>query len=177
MYQVTCQHYYYSGLYAVEIAKGGIDYSGCDMLILSDKSLMRLTGSFDDPREAVNSAIKLQELWQKSKSNDVIWLSYGCNLDMIEGACCINDDGYADGGEAYSKDEMIAINQTEATEWAEKEYQSLEKCSRCQEILPEDYYTLPDFDCFDEKFCSEYCADETYAFYMQNDELEEVEDE
>jgi len=155
-YYVSRQHYYYSGALAVEIAAGGIDYAGCDMLV----SMSRLETSYDDPREAVRAAIALQALWQ-GKEDDHVWLAYGHNLDMFEGSQTLADEGYADGGCAYSDDELVIINRQEAADWAETEYTELPKCDRCGDLRIEAYHIYDDPDAG--VFCSEYCANEVYA--------------
>jgi len=162
-YYVSRQHYYYSGALAVEIAAGGIDYAGCDMLV----SMSRLETSYDDPREAVKAAIEIQSLWQ-GKEHDRVWIAYGHNLDMIEGSQTLADEGYSDGGCAYSDAELVLINRQEALAWAEKEYAELPKCDRCGDLLIETWHICDDPDIGD--FCSEYCADKTYADMFSEDE-------
>ena len=179
MYYVSRQHYYYSGDCAVEIAAGGLDYSGCDMLV----SKYRGEGEeYSDPREAVKSAVEILKLWQADNPDDVIGIAYGHNLDMIEPEA-IPSDGFADGGEEYTPEELQIMYDTQLEEviqsariWAEKEYQSLLKCDRCGEVIenPQHYYYLEEYDYLGEKFCSDSCADSAYEFYQRQEaEFEE----
>lgn len=135
-YFVNCQHQYYSGNYLVEIAYPGIDYAGSDMLATrySDE------GDYDDPREALEAAIKVKECLQADYPDEEIGIAFG-HFDMVE-------------GEAQDLEELRAE--------IEKHYESLPKCDRCGKLRNEDetyiIYSDPDFG----KFCSEYCADEMY---------------
>lgn len=136
-YWVSRQRYWYQGESAVELAVGGLDYSGCDALYTEDKEMKRLEGGYEDPREAARAALELQKLWQ-GKTEEKIGLSYGYNLDMIE-------------GEVDKEEEAANI----LLQWAKAEYERLPKCDRCGEIVVESY-TIYEME---EEFCSERCAE------------------
>lgn len=135
-YFVNCQHQYYSGNYLVEIAYPGIDYAGSDMLATRYAD----EGSYDDPREALEAAIKVKECLQADYPDEEIGIAFG-HFDMVE-------------GEAQDLEELRAE--------IEKHYESLPKCDRCGKLRNEDetytIYSDPSFG----KFCSEYCAEEAY---------------
>ena len=114
MYFVSRQHYYYQDEYFVEIAYPSIDYSSPDMLICKYSGEGE---SYTDPREAVQVAIKIRDQWKEDlKGEDKdreISISYG-SFDGCE-------------GEESTDEELKA--------WADKVYESLEKCSYCGDIL------------------------------------------
>jgi len=59
-YFVSRQNYYYSAIKCVEIAVGGLNYAGCDMLCY------RYSGEgeeYENPIEAVEAAIKIAKHW------------------------------------------------------------------------------------------------------------------
>lgn len=133
-YYVSRQMYYYSGENVVEIADGGLDYAGCDMLSGNFEG----EGEYTDPREAVDGAMKVLRRWQKESPEDNSQLAYGHSLGMgLE-------------FEPSELDEVLA--------WAQKEWDSLPKCDRCGEVI-EDEYVL---DNYDMTFCSEKCAEATW---------------
>jgi len=61
-YYVSRQNYYYSQLLIVEIAAGGLDYSGADMLVAEYKNLGE-GEEYIDPRKAVEAAIAIARAW------------------------------------------------------------------------------------------------------------------
>jgi len=146
-YVVSKQHYFYSGEYAVEVAAGGLDCAGCDAL--------SIVGEWNDPRDAVEVAINTWLEWGKEMVDTNIILTYGYNLDMIEGSCC----------EQETIIEDIRL-------WGEQEYSELDKCDRCGDILSDndDHWVLHDYDGY--TFCSENCADKYYWDNLIPDELE-----
>lgn len=171
MYYVSRQHYYYQNIYVVEVAAGGIDSAGCDMLFTENPEMKRLEGEYKDPREAIKNAIALIHLWRKvlrsgdyfrlhnKPSYTVSGLVVGSLLDMCEGETVLFSD---------------------AREWAEKEYNSLEKCAYCGDILPDnkkDRYYLPEFQIDDEEYCSESCSDNDYWAIVEANSIEEYEEE
>lgn len=79
-YYVNCQHQFYSGRYIVEIAYPGIDYAGSDMLATDYPG----EGEYDDPREALDAAIKVREALQADHPDEEIGIAFG-HFDMVEG--------------------------------------------------------------------------------------------
>lgn len=149
-FYVSRQSYYHSGKNAVEVAVGGINYSGPDMLVAS-KEYMRLgcDKEYTDPVEAVEVAIAVLKKWRETGVKPRPILVFGANLDMIEGS----DSG---------------ISMREAMRRAKKLREQLPKCDECGELMPEhDYYTVPEFWGDDMKFCSENCADLAYEAEMR----------
>ncbi len=76
---VSRQHYYYSGEYVVEVAAGGLDFAGCDMLSY------KYPGEgieYDDPREAVKAALVIRDLWQADLPEQKIGVGVGCTMGM-----------------------------------------------------------------------------------------------
>ena len=147
MYAVSKQHYYYSKEYAVEVAAGGSDYAGCDML--------EFIGEWDDPRDAVEEAIKVYTAWvNKEGEGREIYIAYGHNLDMIEGECESLQDVIQD-----------------IRDWASQEYDELDKCDYCGEIITSNDTWIIDGYEDDYTLCSQYCADKVY--YHMFEELPE----
>lgn len=134
-YFVNCQHQYYSGNYLVEIAYPGIDYAGSDMLATRYAD----EGSYDDPREALEAAIKVRDCLQADHPDEEIGIAFG-HFDMVE-------------GEPKGLEELRAE--------IEKHYESLPKCDRCGKLIGDETYTIYSDPSFG-KFCSEYCAEEAY---------------
>jgi hypothetical protein len=123
------------------------------MLHTTDPQMRRLEGEYNNPVEAVESAILLYKLWQSKSPEMVIGLAYGSLLDMVEGEFTLDIQSIRD--------------------WSTKEFESLEKCPVCGDILPDkrNRYTLVDIE--EDEYCSEYCAEKAcYSMYDYNDELE-----
>lgn len=137
-YFVSRQKYWGEDRNVVEIAIGGCDYANPDMLVPKFKGEGK---DYDDPREAANVALEIQRAW-----NEVCPI---CNAEIAY--------GYT-GGSTLPFDEA---SKQELLDWANKEYESLDKCARCGCLLgkPRDRYKHIDFD--DEEFCSEFCAEES----------------
>ena len=161
--------------FMVEIAEGGLDYSGSDMLC------SKYAGEgeeYSDPREAVKVAISIAEQWQKDKPEE--------KINIGEGYTC----GMTMPFEGSEKEDLI--------QWAEDRYSKMEKCPACGEItedLKEWWGSgsfrhgefMPNND--GEKYCSESCRDkastydcdgadcDTYYFYEDRNKLEWVESE
>lgn len=150
MFFVSRQHYYYSGEHIVEIATGGCDYAGSDMLAT------KYSGEgceYDDPREAVKAAIEIRDAWKADKPKLEIEIAAGSTGGM--------------GIELEPQD-----SDEELVAWAEKAYEKLPKCDRCGKPLGKEHYTLKETD---EKFCSEFCAEESYAaLFPSEEELQEA---
>lgn len=138
----------------VEIAAGGLDRSGPDMLCskFPDEGI-----EYTDPREALKVAFAIRKDWHEQLRadacanpdiSDEVRIEAGYNLDMI--AAC---------------EEPTDV---ELHEWAEKEWEAAPKCGECGEVVEESYY-LPGLEC-GLQFCSEYCADKYYASFMDSEE-------
>ncbi len=140
-YAVTCQHYYYSSLYAVEVSIGGWDYAGSDMLVERFKDLGE-GAVYQDPREAVKIAIDILRAWRKRDPKD--------HAKLV----VVNTGGMGIEGEP------IPIMQ--AIKWAKEEWDRLPKCDQCGGLLPQAYYTLPEWG-GEDRFCSEHCAEKAEA--------------
>ena len=155
MFTVTRQTQWSTGMSIVEISAGGLDYTNPDALVA------KYPGEFEefcDPREAVETAIKICKDWIK---------------DGEKGARI----GYGYTGGMTLPFEVSTF--TRARKWASETWDNLEKCPSCGEVvtyLEEWYvaglYTESDFMPFDDgdKYCSEYCAEKASEF-------EEIENE
>lgn len=138
IYAVTRQRYWPEGRPVVEIAYGGLDYCNPDALVTA------YPGEFEeytDPREAVKVGIAILKRWQKDGAKDAT-IAVGATL------------GFTMPFDSDTPENAVA--------WAEKAWESLPKCDRCGEVLPEKYYSNADSEWSDDKFCSEYCAEEAY---------------
>ena len=149
---VGLQKYYWTNyqiegkqIVTIEIATGGIDYSGADGLHL-DQNFERALGlstDYYDPRKAVEAVVaampKLQEKFPKYEF-EMTWVGLGMGEE----------------GEGCTEEYLKAR--------ADKAYEKLEKCSQCAEVLnPDEVWTCE--VCGDEfKFCREYCLDKHYEY-------------
>ena len=148
MYCVTRQRYY--GLnefncHCVEVAEGGIDYCGPNAL------QAQYTGEFQefqDPRKAVEVAISIADKWKQDNPNLQINVAMGCNF------------GFTIPFSPQTVDEIRSK--------AQKIYDTLEKCPRCQSILPEKdkRWYANDWDGIE--YCSEQCAQYAMDFELQS---------
>lgn len=153
MYYVSRQHYYYSQELVVEIAVGGLDYAGPDMLAGNYKG----EGEYSDPRKAVEAAIQILEQWEQDDP-EVAGIGMGYSHGFTAEFEPTRDF------EALRKD-------------AEQEWESLEKCTRCGEIIRgSDWYYIPDFGEEWGKFCSGNCADNMYWDELAERKAERVAD-
>ena len=139
--------------YMVEIAKGGIDYANADMLGVKYAKLGE-GSEYDDPREAVKAALAIAKQWRLDDPSESI--NVGC--------------GYTGGNSIPFE----PSDEDELNEWANKEYDSIPKCTQCGDPLPKEYYYDPFIgDDPDYRYCSEYCTEQS----MFIDEDEDNEDE
>jgi hypothetical protein len=132
----------------VEIAMGGRDYANPDMLVA------KYAGEgeeYTDPVKAVEAALEIAAQWRKAEPSKTINIAHGCT-----------------GGNTmpFEGDEV-----EELKAWALKLSESLPKCARCGKSIEGESYTHSDAD--DEKFCSEYCAEEDYAERLSINDVEE----
>ena len=155
---VSRQLYWPDGDTVVEIAKGGLDYANADMLSDENNRIYGKLGcdqEYKDPREALEAAIKIRDEWLVQSPRSDIRIEHGFT------------GGNTMPFTSYPTDE-------ELKEWAEKEWQSLEKCAYCGKVLPDMYYHLL-YDDPDIKYCSEYCADEVSDAMDAQNELDAME--
>ena len=136
MFFVSRQSYWPDGELFVEIASGGIDYANPNMLAFKYPGEGQ---EYLDPREAVEKAIEIKNLWQKD-SDEEINLGYG----------------YTGG---FTMPFSVSEDDT-AIAWAEEKYSKLPKCVECGNILGKTIYSHHYSD--DDKFCSEFCAEQNY---------------
>ena len=144
-YTVTRQRQWPDGTPVVEISAGGLDYTNPDALVAKYQGEFE---TFDDPREAVDTAIAICKAWRQDGERRAR-VGHG-----------------ATGGMTMPFDTCTF---PEARAWAKKRYEKLPKCDRCGDLLPEKHYTIPDLD--DEVFCREYCAEQRYAEAFPEEEV------
>lgn len=167
-YFVSRQLQWPDGERLVEIAEGGRDYSGPDMLSTKYPGEGR---EYDDPREAVRVGLEILAAWradQPETEGDPIAIGYGNTLGM----------GLP----------ITASEEEQVRAWAEEEYQSLRKCAECGDILtgskrdwaqimqpPDNVFAYND-DVDEEAklyFCSERCGDrcwwKEYEYWQQQE--------
>ncbi len=151
LFIVTRQKYYYSGEKVVEIAQGGRDYSGSDMLV--PKYRREGEGEeFVGMTDAVEAAIKVAQKWQ-SETEDSVFIAIGNNHGM----------GMEFEGLPLSEDTF-----KELREKAKELDGTLEHCAQCGEILAKERFGNADFD--EAECCSEYCAEKYYAPVLDDEE-------
>lgn len=145
MYAVTRQRQWPGGTHIVEIACEGLDYSGSDALA------QKYPGEFsqhEDPRDAARVALDIWRAWKEDRPMDDPRLiaAYGCDL--------------------FLHTDSDFLTPQELAEWAEAEYDGLEKCPVCGDIMPENgetYGNIFTIEMDDEyPFCSEYCAEKDH---------------
>lgn len=147
--------YYQDGHAQVEIAQGGLDYCGSDMLCLKYRKLAE-GQEFVGMTDAVEAAIKIAEQWHKDDGEDV-FIASGCTHGMFTEL----------EGEPYSPELAASLRE------AAKEFDDLlPHCDYCAELI-QSKYQLADFD--DCKFCSENCAS-NYAEQEYRERLKEDEE-
>ena len=157
---VSRQTYFYTEQLVVEVAAGGIDHAGPDMLTEAYKHLGE-GEAFEDPRKAVEAAIAICKQWRQDDGRQDIHVAVG---DTPLSAGC-----FATGGMGI---ELEPATFAKARKWARQSWEQMPKCDQCGELLPGDgpFYTL-DGDEERGKFCSGACADKAYLSYL--DEVEE----
>lgn len=78
-YTVTRQIQHPDGTHIVEISEGEFDYVNPDMMVEKYKG----EGvTFSDPREAVETAIQIRDLWQRDSPDTDILIGRGCTMGM-----------------------------------------------------------------------------------------------
>ena len=143
-YTVTRQLQWPDGNLMIEISEGGFDYVNPDML---SPKYDQEGESFDNPIDAVDTALQILERWRSDEPNKHIGIGYGATL----------------GFTAPFEEADIA----ELKAWSQKEYDRLPKCDRCGAIITEEYRIYD--DPFEMRFCSEYCAEMAYDDMNESD--------
>ena len=144
MYTITRQHQSQDSTMIVEISEGSFDYVNPDML---SERYDHEGETFADPRDAVNAAIEIYNLWRADEPGTDIYIGYGNTL------------GYTLPFEASTVKEL--------KEWSNKEYESIDKCDWCGDILPNEREIWQLIDIDDMRFCSETCADNAHSDMMK----------
>jgi hypothetical protein len=142
-YAVTRQSYWPDGQLAVEVAGGGLDYCNPDALVA------KYPGEFEeflDPRKAVKTAIEICRKWRA----DLKGTRQGWPTVRV---------GYTGGFTIPFEEGTFA----HARAWAEKEWESLAKCTRCGNPLRDEGQSdRPPDVAGAERFCSRTCANQRY---------------
>jgi hypothetical protein len=141
MWTVTRQSQWPEGTLCVEISRGDINYSNPGMLV---GSYPGEGAEFNDPREAVQTAIEIAQAWQKDCPKEKIGIAHGAT------------GGYT---MPFEGEELTEETFKGLREWAEKEWEELPKCDHCGGLVGKQFYTSPDHG-DDFKFCREYCVEE-----------------
>jgi len=144
---VSRQCYWPDGDNVVEIAYGGLDYANADMLADQEGKYRGHEGEYTDPREALEAAFAIRELWEDEE----------CRIET--GAT----GGYTMPFSSFPDDD-------ELRKWAEKAWENVPKCDRCGEAIQGDPWVHYEYD--DWKFCSEVCAE---MYYFSTEEVSEYE--
>ncbi len=152
-YGISRQIYYYTGDHVVEIQCGGIDYAGPDMLVCAFG--YGEGREFDDPKEATLEAIKVLRAWRKAEPESDINLTVRGRL----------------AGEWGCEGEPMPVH--DVIVWARAEFDRLDRCPRCAEIMPTNERDWWSHEFTDIKFCSENCANLDWDDMMVCDEEEE----
>lgn len=149
MYTVTRQIQWPDGTPMVEVSEGGIDYTNPDALVAKYPGEFQ---EFRDPREAVETAIKICQAWRKDgepRAEIGIGATGGCTMPF----------------------DSIAFK--EAKDWANTTWDKLEKCPTCGKVMEDakewweageylggKFFSYQDGD----KYCSEFCAEKASEF-------------
>ena len=144
--------YYQDGQAQVEIAQGGLDYSGADMLCLKYRKLGE-GEEFIGMSEAVEAAIRIAEQWS-ADDGEQVFIASGCTHGMFTEL----------EGEPYSPELATKLRE------AAKEFDAtLPHCDHCGELIQESFRLA---DCYELKFCSDNCAS-NYAEQEYRERLKE----
>lgn len=137
MYAVTRQMYWPDGDEIVEIADGGLDYTNPDALVATYPGEMQ---EYQDPCEALDAAIEIARRWRADGGNPKIAAGHTLGFTMP----------------------FEPSTEPELREWCKRARETMPKCARCGDILPDAAYENEDSQYTEDKFCSEYCAEEAY---------------
>jgi len=130
--------YYQDGQPQVEVAKGGLDYAGSDMLCVRYRKLGE-GEEFIGLRPAIDAAIAIARQW--AKDDDIaVFIATGCTHGLFTEL----------EGEPFTE-ELATKLQFEADDHD----LLLPHCDRCGELIQESFRLIEDED---SRFCSENCA-------------------
>lgn len=149
---VTRQCQWPDGNNVVEVSYGGIDYCNPDALA---KEYAGEFLTFDDPREAAETAIEICKQWRKDRPKDKAKVGVGST-----------------GGWTMPFDPTTF---KELRRWAKETWAKLEKCG-CGKPLPEKRKRWKADDWSGEEFCSEYCAMKEIEWQQRWQEEQEEEE-
>lgn len=154
MYTVTRQIQWPEGAHVVEVSIGGIDYCNPDALAEKYPGEMQ---EYEDPREAVEAAIRIRKLWRADEPDKTIDIGIG-----------------ATGGMTAPFEPCIS---KVARRWARREFEWLIKCPTCGKIMqdaaewfkagtfyPDEF--IPDENESD-RYCSESCAEKDSSYLCE----------
>ncbi len=150
---VSRQHYWgidEDSSYVVEVAVGGRDMAGADMLC-ARWSHAGEQEEFSNPLEAAQAAIDICECW-RSSGQDNANVAYGFT------------GGYTMPFSPCTDDELMA--------WAQERFDKLPKCAWCDELLGKETFTH-DLAFGEEWFCREHCADMDYEHQIKQDDAQD----
>lgn len=147
-YTVTRQIQWPDGTNMVEVSVGGLDYTNPDAL--SPKYPGEFE-TYDDPREAVKCAIAICETWRQDGAPEA-QVGIGATLGMTM--------------------PFEPATYEEARVWADRVVERLSKCDYCGELLPKQCHIHPEMDDNDQRFCSEYCAEEAYEDMLAHEPVQ-----
>lgn len=185
---ITRQNQWPDGDMVVEVSGGGIDYTNPDALAA------KYRGEFEeinDPREAIDTAIKIAKQWQTDHPELQIKIATGSTggftmpfvtddtvrLNAEELAAAVEE--YMNSGpnmpkgllrkwaeNAVAKDYPDGWNEplfAALRKDAAERYEKLPKCDHCGELLPDERHRFKIDGLDDQEFCREYCAEEAWA--------------
>ena len=110
--------------------------------------------NYTDPRCAAIAAVRIQRAWFKSQGK-VVETRGALTQGPVHPIGLVHNGRFA--GEMGVPGEECSVR--ELFMWARKEWLGLPKCARCGELVGRDEFRVIDWD---EIFCSEYCAEETW---------------
>jgi len=148
--------YYQAPLLSVEIAAGGYDYCGADMLGAKYPELGE-GRVYDDPRAAAKAAIQILEQWQKDEPGKQIVIAHGYTHGLFT--------------------ELPESTVEEAILWAEAEWEDITRCDRCGDPVPKNWWHAEEL-LGEEIFCSDRCSQyalEDFFATLNEAEREEME--
>jgi hypothetical protein len=158
-YYVSRQCYYYAQRNVVEVAVGGLDYAGSDMLSLRYKHLGE-GKEYTDPIEAVEAAITICRAWRKDfqQHRKEVATKAATGAPTNTTANFVSWPAITLGHTMGMGIELESHSFANARAWAEHRAKTLPRCARCGEILGKTTYQVFTGDP-DAEYCSENCAE------------------
>lgn len=144
-YYVNRVHSWPDGDYFVEVVLS-LDAGDPGTLVPVYRRLGEGDG-FLNPKEAAVSAVRVQRQWIKDKQLDIELAYNGAFAGQL-----------GVPGERVTACELFA--------WARKEFEQLERCAECGEIMGGERYMI--FDDIDDTFCSQVCAENAYDKWLED---------